>query len=241
MLKIVTTEWKLFLREPSMVVFAVLFPTILLLVLGVIPALRTPDPNFGGLRFIDSYLSSLVVITLAFLGLNKLPATIATYREKGVLRRFSTTPVHPARLLVAQVVVNLVAGVISIVLLVVVAGAVFGIDPPRHPIGFLVTFLLGMSSLSAIGLLVAAWAPNARSAGGWATAVFMLVMFFGGVYLPRFLLPDFLNVIGEHLPPGVAALQESWLGAAPDPVHLGVLALVTVVAGTVAAKSFRWE
>ncbi len=241
MLKIVNTEWKLFLREPSMVVFAVLFPTILLLVLGLIPALRTPDPNFGGQRFIDYYLSSLVVVTLAFLGLNKLPATIATYREKGVLRRFSTTPVHPARLLVAQVLVNLIAGVISIVLLMAVSRAVFDIDLPHHPLGFLVTFLLGMLSLSSIGLLIAAWAPNARSAGGWATVVFMLVMFFGGVYLPRFLLPDFLNVIGEYLPPAVGALQESWLGVAPDPAHLGVLALVTLVAGTVAAKSFRWE
>jgi ABC-2 type transport system permease protein len=241
MLKIISIEWKLFLREPSMVVFAVLFPTILLLVLGAIPALRTPDPNFGNLRFIDSYLSSLVVVTLAFLGLNKLPTSVATYREKGILRRFSTTPVHPARLLVAQVAVNVIAGVISIALLMAASRLVFDIDLPHHPLGFLVTFLLGMLSLSAIGLLVAAWAPNARSAGGWATVVFMLVMFFGGVYLPRFLLPDFLNVVGEYLPPGVAALQDSWLGAAPDPVHLGVLALVTAVAGTVAAKSFRWE
>ncbi|MBB5804248.1 ABC-2 type transport system permease protein [Saccharothrix ecbatanensis] len=241
MLKIISTEWKLFLREPSMVVFAVLFPTILLLVLGAIPALRTPDPNFGNLRFVDAFMSSLVVVTMAFLGLNKLPTSVATYREKGILRRFSTTPVHPARLLVAQVAVNVIAGAISIVLLMAVARLVFDIDLPHHPLGFFVTCLLGMLSLSAIGLLVAAWAPTARSAGGWATVVFMLVMFFGGVYLPRFLLPDFLNTIGAYLPPGVEALQESWLGAAPDPVHLGVLALVTVVAGTVAAKSFRWE
>ncbi|ONI90694.1 ABC transporter [Saccharothrix sp. ALI-22-I] len=241
MLKIVNTEWKLFLREPSAVVFAVLFPTILLLVLGAIPALRTPDPTFGNLRFIDAYVSTLVVIALAFLGLNKLPATVATYREKGVLRRFSTTPVHPARLLIAQVVVNLLAGVISIVLLMLVGRLVFDIDLPHHPLGFLATCLLGMLSLSALGLLVAAWAPNARSAGGWSTVAFMLVMFFGGAYLPRFLMPEFLIRVGEYLPPGVGALQESWLGIAPDPVQLAVLALITLAAGTVAAKSFRWE
>jgi ABC-2 type transport system permease protein len=241
MLKIITTEWKLFLREPAMVVFAVFFPTILLLVLGAIPALRTPDPQFGDQRFIDSYVSTLIVIALAFLGLNKLPATVATYREKGVLRRFSTTPVHPARLLLAQLVVNAVAGLISIVLLLAVSRLVFDIDLPHHPLGFLVTCLLGMVSLSALGLLVAAWAPTARSAGGWATVVFMLVMFFGGAYLPRFLLPEFLVRVGDYLPPGVAALQEGWLGAAPDPVQLAILALTALVAGTVAAKSFRWE
>ncbi|GAA1289686.1 ABC transporter permease [Saccharothrix xinjiangensis] len=241
MLKIVKIEWKLFLREPVSVAFAIFFPSLLLLVLGALPALRTPDPQFGDLRFIDAYVSTLVVIALAFLGLNKLPATVATYREKGVLRRFSTTPVSPARLLLAQLAVNLIAGALSITLLMVVCRVVFDIDLPHHPLGFLVTCLLGMLSLSALGLLVAAWSPTARSAGGWATVAFMLVMFFGGAYLPRFLMPDFLARVGEYLPPGVVALQESWLGAAPDPVHLGVLALITVVAGTVAAKSFRWE
>jgi ABC-2 type transport system permease protein len=66
-------------------------------------------------------------------------------------------------------------------------------------------------------------------------------MFFGGAYLPRFLLPEFLVRVGDYLPPGVAALQEGWLGAAPDPVQLAILALTALVAGTVAAKSFRWE
>ncbi|MEU5691728.1 ABC transporter permease [Actinosynnema sp. NPDC020468] len=239
--KIIRIEWKLFLREPAMVGFAILFPTVLLLVLGAVPALRTPDPQFGGARFIDSYVSTLVVITLAFLGLNKLPGTVATYREKGVLRRFSTTPVHPARLLVAQIVVNLVAGVLSVVLLLVVCKAVFDIDLPHAPLGFVAAFVLGLLSLSALGLLVAAWAPNARAAGGWATVVFMLVMFFGGAYLPRFLLPAPLVRIGEYLPPGVGALQDAWLGTAPSPVHLAVMALIALAAGTVAAKSFRWE
>ncbi|WP_433272882.1 ABC transporter permease [Actinosynnema sp. CS-041913] len=241
MTKIIAIEWKLFLREPSMVVFAIFFPTVLLLVLGAIPALRTPDPEFGNLRFVDAYVSTLVVIALAFLGLNKLPTTVATYREKGVLRRFSTTPVHPGLLLVAQVAVNLIAGALSIALLMVVCKAVFDVDLPHHPLGFFAACLLGMLSLSALGLLVAAWAPTARSAGGWATVVFMLVMFFGGAYLPRFLMPDFLNRIGDHLPPGVGALQDAWLGTAPSLLHLGILALTTLVAGTVAAKSFRWE
>ncbi|QFZ21954.1 ABC transporter permease [Saccharothrix syringae] len=241
MLKIVNIEWKLFLREPVMVVFAVFFPTLLLLVLGAIPALRTPDPKFGDLRFVDHYMPTLVVIAFAFLCLNRLPTAVATYREKGVLRRFSTTPVHPAKLLVAQVVVNFIAGALSLVLLLVVAKAAFDIDPPRQPVVFLITCLLGLLSLSALGLLVAAWAPNARAAGGWATVAFMLVMFFGGAYLPRVMLPEFLNRIGDHLPPGVGALQEAWQGTAPDPLQLAIMAVVAAAAGTVAAKSFRWE
>lgn len=241
MLKIIKVESLLFLRERSMVVFSVLLPTLLLLVLGAIPALRTPDPLFAGARFIDSYLSSLIVITLAFLGLNKLPTTMATYREKGILRRLSTTPMNPAKLLAAQLVVSLVAAVLSILLLVVVGNLVFDIDLPHNPGAFVVVVLLGASSLFALGLVVAALAPTARAASGWAAVLFLVVMFFGGVYLPRYLLPGFLKDVGDYLPPGVQALQDSWLGTTPQVSHLAIMALIAVAAGTVAAKSFRWE
>jgi ABC-2 type transport system permease protein len=240
-LKVIQVEAKLFLREGATVVFAVLFPTILLLVLGAIPALRTPDPIFGNLRFVDGYAGTLVVITLAFLGLQRVPAAVATYREKGVLRRLATTPLHPAKLLASQLIVNLVAALLSVVLVVAVGKVVFDINLPHSPGGFILATLLGATSLFALGLVVAALAPTARAAGGWATVLFMLIMFFGGAYLPRFLLPDVLNTIGQYLPPGVGALQEAWVGTAPQPLHLAIMALITLVAGTVAARTFRWE
>ncbi len=241
MLKVIEVEAKLFLREGATVVFAMLFPTVLLLGLGAIPALRTPEAAFGGLRFIDGYAGTLVVITLGFLGLQRLPTAVATYRERGVLRRLGTTPLHPGKLLAAQLVVNLVAALVSVGLVVAVGKLVFGIDLPHHPFGFLLAVLLGSASLFALGLIIAALASTAKSAGGWAALAFMLVMFFGGAYLPRFLLPDAVNTVGQYLPPGVAALQDSWVGTAPSPLHLAVMALIALCAGTVAAKTFRWE
>ncbi|GAA3862145.1 ABC transporter permease [Saccharothrix violaceirubra] len=238
---IIKTEWTLFLREPATVVFAVLFPSLLLVVLGAIPALRQPQPDFGNLRFIDSYAGSLVVITMAFLGLNRLPATVAGYRENGVLRRMSTTPVHPGRLLVAQLAVNLIAGAAAFALVLATGRLVFGIELPRHPVSFVLVLLVGLLTLSALGLLIAAWAPNARVAGGLATVLFLVVMFFGGVYLPRFMLPEVLVVIGDHLPPAVGAIQSAWLGTGPSLVQTGITAVIGVLAGTVAARSFRWE
>lgn len=241
MLKIIKMESVLFLRERAMAGFSMLFPTILLLVLGAIPALRTPDSDFGGVRFIDTYLSALMVITLALLGLNKLPTTTATYREKGVLRRLSTTPMSPAKLLAAQLIISLGAALVSIVLLIVVGNVVFGIDLPHNPGALLLAVLLGASSMFALGLVVAALAPTARTAGGWAAMLFVLVMFFGGVYLPRTLLPDFINRIADYLPPGARALQDAWLGGTPSVSYLAIMALITLLAGSVAAKTFRWE
>ncbi|WP_394617434.1 ABC transporter permease [Lentzea sp. JNUCC 0626] len=241
MWKIVEIEARLFVRDRLNSLFAIVFPSVLLLVLGAIPMLREPDPKFGGLRFIDSYLSALVVFTLVFIGLQRLPAVVATYRETGVLRRLSTTPMHPGRLLVGQMIVNFVATILSVLLLIVVGYVVFGVDLPHHPLGLACAVVLGGASTFALGLVIAALAPTARAAGGVATVVFMLLMFFGGVYLPRFMLPSVIQTIGSYAPPGVEALQQAWLGAAPDWRHLAIMGLVGLVAGTVAAKTFRWE
>jgi ABC-2 type transport system permease protein len=240
-LKIIEVEARLFVRDRLNSVFALVFPAVLLLGLGAIPALRTPDSNFGGLRFIDSYVSSIVVFTLVFIGLQRLPTVVATYREKGVLRRLSTTPMHPARLLIGQLVVNFGAAILSVLLTIMVAYVVFGVDLPHHPLGLACAVVLGGAGTFALGLVIAALAPTARAAGGWATVVFLLLMFFGGVYLPRFMLPSVIQTIGSYSPPGVEALQQAWLGTAPDWRHLAVMGLVSLVAGAVAARTFRWD
>lgn len=69
----------------------------------------------------------------------------------------------------------------------------------------------------------------------------MVVMFFGGVYLPRFLLPEFLARIGDYTPPGVQALLDAWTGTPPQPLHLAIMAVVALGAGAAAAKLFRWK
>jgi ABC-2 type transport system permease protein len=241
MLRIIEIEARLFVRDRLNSLFSLVFPALLLLGLGAVPALRTPSPEFGGLRFIDSYLSSIIVFTLVFIGIQRVPAVAATYREKGVLRRLATTPMHPARLLVGQMVVNFCAAILSVLLTIVVAYVVFGVDLPHHPLGLACAVALGGAGTFALGLVIAALAPTARAAGGWATVVFMLLMFFGGVYLPRFMLPSVVQTIGSYSPPGVEALQQAWLGTAPDWRHLAVMGVVSLVAGAVAARTFRWD
>lgn len=239
--RIAVVEAKLLLRDTGTWVMAVLLPTLILLILGAIPGLRMPNEAFGGARFIDLFVPSLVVITLAILGVNTMPIRLATYREKGVLRRLSATPVHPAALLIAQLVLNVAMAIVAVLVLIAVGNLAFQIPLPQHLPGFLAAFLLGMSSLFALGLMVAALAPSSRSATAIVVPLFVLVMFLGGVYVPRFLLPEIVMRIGEYTPPGVQAILDAWVGIVPHPLQLMVLAIITVVAGATAAKLFRWQ
>ena len=239
--KMIAIETKLFFREPAGWVIALLLPTVVLIVLGVIPSLRAPQEAFGGQRFIDIFLPSLMVITLATLGVNTLPLRLTTLREKGVLRRLSTTPANPALLLAAQLVIHLGMAVAAVALLIAVGHLVFDVPLPRNLPGFLLAFGLGLGSVMALGALIAAAAPNNRAASAVAMPLYFAVMFLGGAYLPRFFLPGFLVEIGKYAPPGVQPLLDAWMGASPAPLQLAVLALITVLAAVTAARSFRWE
>jgi ABC-2 type transport system permease protein len=241
LLSLAVAEARLFLRDPVTVLLAMALPALILAGLAAVPALREPDDIFGGLRFTDYFAPALLAINIAVLGLQNLPTGLATYREKGVLRRFSATPMRPSAVLVVQLVINLVTAAAGTALMLMVAVLVLDVPAPRHPIGFVLTFLLGTSAVFALGLVIAALVPRARLATGIGTVAFMLTQFFSGVYLPKFLLPDVVVRIGEVVPPATGAFQAAWLGNGPAPSQLVVMAVIAVTATAVAARFFRWE
>src|SRR5215831_1382820 len=114
LMKMTWNEIRLFLREPVAVFFGVLFPSLLVVILGSIPAFRVPSNDLGGLRVIDLYVPISIALSLALLALTAMPSYLGTYREKGILRRLAVTPMPPARLLLAQLLTNLVMAIVSV-------------------------------------------------------------------------------------------------------------------------------
>ena len=122
--KMLMVEAKLFLREPAGPIFAILLPLALLLGLGSTSGLQEAIPELGGERVIDIHFPTMMVLlAVVTMALTLLPGTLVTYRENGVLRRLSTTPIRPVRLLVAQVVNNLATAIVATVLLIAWAGS----------------------------------------------------------------------------------------------------------------------
>jgi ABC-2 type transport system permease protein len=241
--RLATTELKLYLRERIGPVWGVGFPLILLIIFGSIPSFNRPDPELGGRTELAVYVPVLVAFVTAMLALVALPMALTGYRERGVLRRLRTTPVGPGRLLAAQLVVNLSALVVTVVLLLAVARLGYGVRLPRQFAGFVIAALFAAAALLAIGLFVAALAPSARAAQAIGTILFFPMMFFAGLWLPIAQMPPLLRQISHAAPLGAAvqALQDSAQGQWPQPVHLLTMAAYAVVFGLAATRLFRWE
>ncbi|MEU4669762.1 ABC transporter permease [Amycolatopsis sp. NPDC023774] len=239
--KLLATEAKLFLRTPMWAVFGILLPTAVLAGVGSIRGMREPSEVTGGYRFIDLWVPSLVVVALAMLGLQSIPAAVASYREQGVLRRLATTPVPPAFLLLAQLVLHAVVALAGVGLMLVTARVAFDVPLPRHPLTYVVTLLLGLVSVFALGLIAASIARTAKAAAAFAMIAFFPIMFVGGVYLPRPLLPEVIQRIGAYVPPGTQPLQDAWVGAGVQPLQFVTLAAFALGGTALAVRLFRWE
>ena len=187
----------------------------------------------------------LIGFSLAMLALFGLPIPLVTYRELGVLRRLSTTPVPPSWLLAAQGVVQLgvaLAGLTGIL----VAGAALGTPAPANPAGlagFAVAVVLSVAGLFPLGLLIAAMARTANGASVIGRLVLIPMLFFAGLWRPRELMSAVLRDVSDVIPLGAAveAIQDSMRGAFPPAAPLLVLTGWAVLFGFLAMRFFRWE
>ncbi|MGW0520328.1 ABC transporter permease [Crossiella sp. NPDC003009] len=234
------TELRLFLRDPAGVFVVAALPVGLMLVFGLSGGALPPD---GGLRAQQTFLPALAVsIALGMLGLFTLPSVLAAYRERGVLRRLATTPVSPATLLSAQLLVQAGIAVLATGLVAVAGVLALDLPAPRNPLGLALSLALGIAALFSIGLLVAALAPNAKAAGGLGPLSFFPQMFLAGFWMPWEKMPDWLAAIGRHSPLGatIQTVATTWAGGAPGVGQLLAMGVFALIAGVLAARLFRW-
>ncbi len=234
------TEAKLLAREIVPLLWGLGFPMVMLIVIGTFA--KGPDKSLGGSTLVAAYEPILIAFGCGTFALQGLPAVLAGYRERGILRRLNATPVGAGRLLGAQLTVNLSVTLIA-TLGILIAGAAFGLPLPGQLAGFILAFLLTAAAMIGLGLLVASLARNARVAGAVGTMIFLVLMFFAGLWLPQAAMPAGLRSAGDDTPLGAAvtALSRSIAGQWPSAASVGVLAAYALVFGLLAWRLFRWE
>ena len=236
-----------FWREPASVFFTVALPLIFLFLFTAIFGNETVDVGGNQTKFSSYYLPAILTLSLVSATFVNLTIWLTIARERGQLKRVRATPV-PAWVIIAGRTLTAIgiAAVMTVVLLVI--GTLFyGVDPPTTtaPAG-LVSLLVGVTSLSALGFAFAAFVPSENAAPPMANAVVLPLYFISGIFVPSDQIPDWMNTVAGIFP--VKPLFEALL-AAFDPNTTGAgfkwgqLAIVAAwgVAGTlVALRCFRW-
>lgn len=238
------TQSKVFLREPLAVFFGLVFPALLLVVIGMVfPGATNASPDLGGRSLVEVYAPVSITLGLATVALSLLPATLGGDREKGILRRLSTTPAHPRTLVAAHLMVQLVVVTIATLAAILIGMLVFGLPFPESPAWFLVSYALGAISLLSVGILIGAVVSTANSGQAIGMLLYFPLLFFAGVYIPLQVMPEGVRTVSNYVPSGAAvqALSASWVGDMPQATSLLVMAAYVLVAGSLAIRLFRWD
>lgn len=241
--KIVVSEARLAWRSPRGLAFGVALPVAMLALFGELPHFKQHPLALGGLSRFDVEVPVLATFVIGALALLVLAGPLTSYRERGILRRMSTTPVRPAWLLAAQLIVNLAVVLIALIMLFAVAVAAFGVPAPKDPGALVLSLALCASALFALGIFIAAVAPSSGTLMVFEAGLFFPLIFFAGLWVPIQEMPVSLQHVSNYTALGAAvqAAQDAMQGSSLSARPLLVMVGWAIVFGVAAWRFFRWE
>jgi ABC-2 type transport system permease protein len=233
--RLFTTELRLFARDPFAVVFVVVFPIVTMLVLG---ASFGSEPAHGfPVNPAHWYVASYFTVVIGAIGLIMLPVHIASYRERGVLRRFAAAGFPRWSFAGAEAAVGLIAVAIGGTSLLAVAAPVYGVPAPEQLARVVAGVVAAALAFVSIGVLLGSLLPSARAAQAVGLLLFFPSFLLGVGGPPPSVMPDVLRTIADRLPLALAnqAIRGPWLGLSDGTGALAatvaVGAAATVLAG----------
>lgn len=217
------TEARLLARDWTVLVFAFVFPPFVMLILAGVFGSQ-PDEGYGMRRPDDYYVAASVGVPMIALALVGLPVALASYRERGVLRRLEAFGISTGKLVAAQALVTCGLILLAAVLSLAVAAPTYGIPHVVHPWQTALGAVAGALTLVLVGVVVGLAVPTARAAQAIGLLAFFPLYLLGGGGPPKGVMTGPMRAISEALPSSVPAITEPWVGLATFSPQLPALA-----------------
>jgi ABC-2 type transport system permease protein len=235
--RVVRTELTLMKRDPMTLTFVFAFPVLTMLIIGGSFGTK-PDVGFDSVNPAHWYVASYLTVVIAAMGLVMLPVHLASYRERGVMRRFAAAGFPRWSFALAQVATGFVAVAVSSTILLAVAAPVYGIPTPHDWARVVAGVVLGTLAFTSIGVLLGTLLPSARAAQATGLLLFFPSFLLGAGGPPPRVMGSALRTGAGYLPLTwvTNAVRGPWLGLG---AASGSLVMVTIVAVAATALALR--
>jgi ABC-2 type transport system permease protein len=234
--RLLTTELRLILRDPMTLTFVLVFPIVTMLIIG--GSFGTEPGGGFPVNPAHWYVASYFSVVIGATGLIMLPVRIATYRERGVLRRFAAAGFPRWSFAIAQLAVGLTSIAVSGAALLAVAAPVYGVPTVEDPVQVAAGVVLGSVAFVSLGVLLGTLLPSARAAQAVGLLLFFPSFLLGVGGPPPAAMSSALREISDRLPLAMVnnVVREGWLGLGNATGTLVTVAAIAVVATALAAR-----
>jgi len=238
---------KIFFRTPIAAFFTIFFPLMIFVVFSLV---------FGntfieelGVTTAQYYAPALAVFAAVSASYTNIATTTAYQRDQGILKRIRGTPLPAAVYMGGKIVSAVLIAVLSVVVMMGIGVLFYGVEIyARTLLAAIVTFLIGVGTFSALGLLVAAVVPSGESATAVTNATLLPLAFISGVFIaPSQDTPAWLDTVANIFPlkhfvePFSTAFNPTYTGNGWNWASLVYMLIWAVVATVLAVRLFKWE
>jgi ABC-2 type transport system permease protein len=195
-------------------------------------------------RFIEFFVPGIIAMSIMTMSLFGTVDSDTELRQKGVIRKLSTTPITRTDWILSNVLYQFILAVISTIAMLLVSYAVFDVN--LHIDAWLPAFiLLDVFAFVGTGMILTRFVKEAQSAAAAANAISYPLMFLSGSFFPIELMPGLLQTVAKKLPlyyvnEGLRAAMvfEDNTAALRSAAIIGGYAAVVFILGIMATK---WE
>jgi ABC-2 type transport system permease protein len=213
---------------------------------GSLPFIRSAETSIHTkkYRFIEFFVPGILAMSVMTSSLSGAVNVNAQLRQKGVIRKLSTTPITRTDWILSNILYQFILAVMSTVAILLVSYAVFNVSLQLN--AWLPAFIvLEAFAFAGIGMILTRVAKEAESAVAAANVIMFPMMFLSGSFFPLEMMPGFLQTFARVLPlyyvnEGLRASMvfSDNMTALRYSVVIGVFATVAFIVGILTTK---WE
>ena len=195
-------------------------------------------------RFIEFFVPGVIAMSVMTLSLFGTVNVNTELRQKGVIRKLSTTPITRTDWILSNILYQFLLAALSTMAMLLVSYAVFRVRLQIN--AWLPVFIvLDVFAFVGIGMILTRFAREAQSAAAAANAISFPMMFLSGSFFPLEMMPGFMRTVARILPlyyvnEGLRASMvfDDHMTALRCSAIIGVFAATVFILGILAAK---WE
>ena len=204
--------------------------------------------DFAVTEFPDSVEQNVPGYTIfgVFFIVQVIATSLLSEKQNGTFRRLLAAPLSQPALLLGKLLPYYLVNLLQVALMFTIGALVFDMNLGNAPLALVLVTLATAAAATGMGLLVASFGKTPEQIGGLSTLLALTLAAVGGMMVPTFVMPEFMQAISKISPHAwaLAGYQDvivRGLGLQSVLPEAGVLMAFAVVFFGVAVWRFRFD